>query len=165
MNGETKRSEALFRAVVCPARPRLALNLTECQGGHTRKHMPTYEYACSACGNEWEQTQRITEPPVEMCPKCAKAMAHRLISAGTNFILKGGGWYSDLYASPKAAEKPENTKEKTEKSGASDAASPQASGTEAAGKGATKPASTEGSSSASSASPSPSTPPSSASSS
>jgi len=63
--------------------------------------MPTYEYGCGACGSEWEQVQRITEPPVEVCPKCGKSAAHRLISAGTNFILKGGGWYSDLYSSSK----------------------------------------------------------------
>ena len=67
--------------------------------------MPTYEYACGACGHEWEQAQRITEPPIETCPKCAAAAAHRLISGGTNFILKGGGWYSDLYASPKGGSK------------------------------------------------------------
>ncbi len=66
--------------------------------------MPTYEYACSACGHEWDQVQRITEAPVELCPKCEKAGAHRLISRGTNFILKGGGWYSDLYSSSKPAE-------------------------------------------------------------
>jgi len=66
--------------------------------------MPTYEYACSACSHQWEQVQRITEDPVKTCPNCAKPEAHRLISA-TNFILKGGGWYSDLYASPKAAAK------------------------------------------------------------
>jgi len=65
--------------------------------------MPTYEYACPDCGNQWEQVQRITEDPVKDCPACGKSSAHRLISAGTNFILKGGGWYSDLYASPKAA--------------------------------------------------------------
>ena len=65
--------------------------------------MPTYEYGCSACGHEWEEVQRITEPPDEVCPKCAQSTAHRLISGGTNFILKGGGWYSDLYSSPKAA--------------------------------------------------------------
>jgi putative FmdB family regulatory protein len=65
--------------------------------------MPTYEYACGACGHQWDEVQRITEPPLELCPKCAKSAAHRLISGGTNFILKGGGWYSDLYASPKAA--------------------------------------------------------------
>src|ERR1700685_1932663 len=66
--------------------------------------MPTYEYACSACSHQWEQVQRITEDPVKTCPNCAKPEAHRLISA-TNFILKGGGWYSDLYASPKAPAK------------------------------------------------------------
>jgi putative FmdB family regulatory protein len=64
--------------------------------------MPTYEYGCTACGSEWEQVQRITEPPTEVCPKCGKTAAHRLISAGTNFILKGGGWYSDLYSSSKS---------------------------------------------------------------
>jgi putative FmdB family regulatory protein len=67
--------------------------------------MPTYEYACAACGHQWEQVQRITEPAVKQCPACAKPDAHRLISGGTNFILKGGGWYSDLYASPKSAAK------------------------------------------------------------
>lgn len=68
-------------------------------------YMPTYEYACAACGHQWEQVQRIVEAPVEVCPKCAKSSAHRLISGGTNFILKGGGWYSDLYSSAKPAAK------------------------------------------------------------
>jgi putative FmdB family regulatory protein len=67
--------------------------------------MPTYEYACGACGHQWEAVQRITEAPLEQCPACAQNAAHRLISRGTNFILKGGGWYSDLYASPKEAAK------------------------------------------------------------
>ncbi len=67
--------------------------------------MPTYEYACAACGHQWEQIQRIVEAPIEVCPKCTKSSAHRLISGGTNFILKGGGWYSDLYASSKPAPK------------------------------------------------------------
>jgi putative FmdB family regulatory protein len=67
--------------------------------------MPTYEYGCTGCGNEWEELQRITEPPIEVCPKCGKNTAHRLISAGTGFILKGGGWYSDLYSSAKGGTK------------------------------------------------------------
>jgi putative FmdB family regulatory protein len=71
--------------------------------------MPTYEYGCRACGHEWEETQRITEAPIELCPRCAQAAAHRLISGGTNFILKGGGWYSDLYSSPKTASKKADT--------------------------------------------------------
>jgi len=79
--------------------------LTVCQRSHIATYMPTYEYGCEACGHEWEETQRITEAAKEVCPKCAERKAHRLISGGTNFILKGGGWYSDLYASHKPASK------------------------------------------------------------
>jgi putative FmdB family regulatory protein len=73
--------------------------------------MPTYEYACTACGSEWEEVQRITASPVEVCPTCGKSSAHRLISAGTGFILKGGGWYSDLYSSPKPPSNKADSKE------------------------------------------------------
>jgi len=83
--------------------------------------MPTYEYGCQACGNEWEVTQRITEPPIEVCPKCGKSSAHRLISAGSGFILKGGGWYSDLYSSAK----PASNKDDSNGATTSDAAAPK----------------------------------------
>jgi putative FmdB family regulatory protein len=72
--------------------------------------MPTYEYGCAACGHEWDEIQRITAPPIEVCPKCSKSAAHRLISKGTGFILKGGGWYSDLYSSSKSTGKKEGDK-------------------------------------------------------
>src|ERR1700712_5734198 len=64
--------------------------------------MPTYEYVCTDCANQWEEVQKISEPALEVCPKCGKSTAKRQISGG-NFILKGGGWYADLYSStPKA---------------------------------------------------------------
>ena len=61
--------------------------------------MPTYDYACDSCGHEFEREQRITEKPLNKCPKCGKDKARRMI-AGGNFILKGGGWESDLYSGP-----------------------------------------------------------------
>lgn len=61
--------------------------------------MPTYEYACTSCAHEWEAEQSIKEAPLSDCPSCHNATARRQISRGTGFILKGGGWYSDLYAS------------------------------------------------------------------
>lgn len=84
--------------------------------------MPTYEYQCSSCGNQWEELQKISEPALDTCPKCAQKSAQRLISGG-NFILKGGGWYSDLYASSgnKSASKPAAA---TETSSSAPAASP-----------------------------------------
>ncbi len=61
--------------------------------------MPTYDYACDACGHEFERQQRITEKPLKKCPKCGKNKARRMIGGG-GFILKGGGWESDLYSGP-----------------------------------------------------------------
>ena len=60
--------------------------------------MPTYEYVCTSCGNQWEEIQKISESALTDCPKCQNASAKRQISGG-NFILKGGGWYADLYSS------------------------------------------------------------------
>ena len=92
--------------------------------------MPTYEYRCTACGKEWEEVQRISEPPLEVCPACGKPTAHRLISAGTGFILKGGGWYSDLYSSAKpASNKTEsNATTSSDSSGSSSGSSKPAAG-------------------------------------
>ncbi len=61
--------------------------------------MPIYEYRCTDCGKVFEYTQRMTDDPKTECESCAGRL-ERLISA-TSFHLKGGGWYKDLYASPK----------------------------------------------------------------
>src|SRR5687767_1770594 len=60
--------------------------------------MPVYEYACDKCGHEFEAEQRISDDPIRTCPKCRARKVKRLISR-TSFVLKGGGWYSDLYSS------------------------------------------------------------------
>jgi putative FmdB family regulatory protein len=60
--------------------------------------MPTYEYACKSCSHEFEREQRITDKPVKKCPECGAMQAKRLISL-TSFVLKGDGWYNDLYSS------------------------------------------------------------------
>ena len=61
--------------------------------------MPTYEYVCEACGHQWEAFQSIKDSPHTDCVSCRAKKAKRQVSAGLGFILKGGGWYADLYAS------------------------------------------------------------------
>ena len=85
--------------------------------------MPVYEYACEKCGHEFEVSQRITEEPIKTCPKCKARKVKRLISQ-TSFVLKGGGWYSDLYSS---GGKDKADKDKGEKSGGDAAAASTAS--------------------------------------
>ena len=88
----------------------------------------TYEYACSSCSHEWEAEQSIKDDPLKECPSCHKLTARRQISRGVGFILKGGGWYSDLYSSgsnkadggaDKSAEKTSSEAESKEAPGAS----------------------------------------------
>lgn len=59
--------------------------------------MPTYEYACEACGHKFEEFQSITAKPTTKCPKCGKKKVKRLISAGAGFIFKGSGFYITDY--------------------------------------------------------------------
>lgn len=73
--------------------------------------MPIYEYACERCKKEFEVEQRITEEPLKRCPSCRSTKIKRLISQ-TSFVLKGGGWYSDLYSSSK--DKKASSREKKE---------------------------------------------------
>jgi putative FmdB family regulatory protein len=62
--------------------------------------MPIYEYECQSCGHRFEEWQKMSDKPVTVCPKCKARKVEKLISH-TSFQLKGGGWYSDLYASQK----------------------------------------------------------------
>lgn len=61
--------------------------------------MPTYEYRCHACNNKWEEFQSIKAEPTKKCPKCKKAKAERIISAGGGILFKGTGFYQTDYRS------------------------------------------------------------------
>ena len=91
--------------------------------------MPTYDYSCDNCGHAFERVQRITEKPSKKCPKCGKLKARRMIGGG-GFILKGGGWESDLYSGPS------NRSAKASKSG--DASASESSSTSTPAKSETK---------------------------
>lgn len=99
--------------------------------------MPTYDYFCDACGNEFERFQRITEEPLKKCPKCGKLKARRMIGGG-GFILKGGGWESDLYSGPSNRAKSEAKSNGSETSSDSTSSKPES---KPAAKPSAKPAS------------------------
>jgi len=71
--------------------------------------MPIYEYLCEGCGKVNEKLQKVYDPPPARCDECGSRKLAKLVSRSA-FQLKGGGWYSDLYASKKK-EKPEVSKD------------------------------------------------------
>lgn len=70
--------------------------------------MPTYEYLCESCGFKFETFQKITDEPLEQCPKC-RGKLRKLISGGGGLLFKGSGFYTTDYRSKsyKAKEKEE----------------------------------------------------------
>ena len=54
--------------------------------------MPTYEYSCDSCGNDFEVFQKMSDEPVHVCPKCGQAV-RRVLSAGIGISFKGSGFY------------------------------------------------------------------------
>lgn len=65
--------------------------------------MPLYEYLCQACGHEFDEIQKFSDPPLKKCPECQKNKVEKKVSL-SGFALKGEGWYKDGYARP--SEKP-----------------------------------------------------------
>jgi putative FmdB family regulatory protein len=60
--------------------------------------MPTYEYRCTECGNEFEKFQRMSEEPGAECPECGSRSERRL-SGGAGLLFKGSGFYITDYRS------------------------------------------------------------------
>ncbi|MDO7867695.1 FmdB family zinc ribbon protein [Nocardioides jiangxiensis] len=53
--------------------------------------MPTYQYACTACGHTFEQFQSFSEDALTVCPECDGKLRKVFSAAGVHF--KGSGFY------------------------------------------------------------------------
>jgi len=66
--------------------------------------MPIYEYFCEACGADVSLLQKMDAPAPPACTSCGAAYALKKRISMSAFHLKGGGWYSELYASKAKAD-------------------------------------------------------------
>ncbi|MDI9410097.1 MAG: zinc ribbon domain-containing protein [Bacteroidia bacterium] len=127
--------------------------------------MPTYEYACSACGHEFEEFQSIKADPIRTCPRCGKRKVERKIGIGGAVIFRGGGFYETDYrsadyeqakkadAAPAAGSGAETAAGSTKEQGKASSDKPGAKGSRdgAKAEGASKAPTTEGAASGASA--------------
>jgi len=73
--------------------------------------MPLYEYTCENCSFNFEELQKISDPPLITCPQCGKDKLKRLIGTGA-LIFKGSGFYITDYKN-KPAEKTSTSEKKS----------------------------------------------------
>jgi putative FmdB family regulatory protein len=53
--------------------------------------MPTYEYACTKCGHEFEALQSFSDDALTECPEC-KGEVQKVYS-NVGVVFKGSGFY------------------------------------------------------------------------
>jgi putative FmdB family regulatory protein len=53
--------------------------------------LPTYEYACTACGHRLEAVQKFTDDALTECPECGGKL--RKVFGAPGIVLKGSGFY------------------------------------------------------------------------
>jgi putative FmdB family regulatory protein len=53
--------------------------------------MPTYQYACTSCGERLEAVQKFSDDPLTECPACAGTL--RKVFSAVGVVFKGSGFY------------------------------------------------------------------------
>ena len=53
--------------------------------------MPTYQYACTECGHEFEAVQKFSDDALTECPSCTGKL--RKVFSAVGVVFKGSGFY------------------------------------------------------------------------
>ncbi|CAB4674344.1 MAG: hypothetical protein F2653_02975 [Actinobacteria bacterium] len=69
--------------------------------------MPTYEYACTQCGHEFEAFQSFSDAALTQCPECESAI--QKVYSNVGVVFKGSGFYKTDSREPKKTTTPAAT--------------------------------------------------------
>lgn len=100
--------------------------------------MPTYQYACTACGQPLEVVQSFTDAALTECPSCAGAL--RKVYSAVGVVFKGSGFYKNDSRSSSSGEKKSDGDKKSDSPAKTDTAA--SSDSKPTAKTESKPAST-----------------------
>lgn len=76
--------------------------------GGRKETLPTYEYACTSCGNRLEVYQSFSADPLEKCELCGGPL--RRVFHPVGVLFKGSGFYSTDSRKKADKGKPSETK-------------------------------------------------------
>jgi putative FmdB family regulatory protein len=101
--------------------------------------MPTYEYACTECGERIEMVQSIADAPATTCLICGGRL--RKVYSPVGIVFKGSGFYrTDSRGKPA---KTDGAGGKSDKKPAESTSSSKASSSSDGGSSTSKPTATE----------------------
>ena len=92
--------------------------------------MPTYEYRCSDCGNQFETYRGIDDEPLTVCERCGGRLRKVFHPAG--IVFKGSGFYA---TDSRAAAKKAGSKDKVDSTTGDKSASKSDTKSESGGDG------------------------------
>ena len=76
--------------------------------------MPTYQYACTACGHKFDAVQSFSDASLTDCPECAGRL--RKVFSSVGIVFKGSGFYrTDSRATESAGDVKAEKSDKSEK--------------------------------------------------
>ena len=90
--------------------------------------MPTYQYACTECGHEFEAVQKFSDDALTECPSCTGKL--RKVFSAVGVVFKGSGFYrTDSRAGAKAgsSESPKSSSDSPSSGSSSDSSSSSSS--------------------------------------
>ncbi|MBG0819331.1 FmdB family transcriptional regulator [Planomonospora sp. ID91781] len=94
--------------------------------------MPTYQYACTACDNQFEIVQKFSDDALTVCPSCQGEL--RKVFSAVGIVFKGSGFYRTDSRSSGSSTVSSTT------SSSSNSSSSSASSTSSSGSAESKPA-------------------------
>ncbi|GGO30218.1 hypothetical protein GCM10010116_60550 [Microbispora rosea subsp. aerata] len=87
--------------------------------------MPTYQYACTACGEQLEAVQKFSDDPLTECPSCQGKL--RKVFSAVGIVFKGSGFYRTDNRSSGSSTSTSSTTSSSKSSGDSGKKEPAAS--------------------------------------
>jgi putative FmdB family regulatory protein len=106
--------------------------------------VPTYEYACTECGESLEAVQKFSDNPLTVCPACGGRL--RKLFSPVGIVFKGSGFYRTDSRSPASVNGSKNGSSSADSSDSSDSSGSSAAGEKSSGSEAKSSGSDAGSS-------------------
>ncbi|WEV77809.1 FmdB family transcriptional regulator [Janibacter cremeus] len=107
--------------------------------------MPTYAYACTECGHQFDVVQSFSEDSLTTCPECSGRLRKQFNAVGV--VFKGGGFYKNDSRSDAGSSRPSGSSSETNGSSGDSSSS---SSSDSSGSGSSSSSSSSGSGSSTS---------------